>query len=212
MPNSVKTATIKIHLNAKEKLDIIKKQEAFLTFGNAIETMCTFFEVNKISPKDGINQNFQNSIFNVEKSVKMGLAELKKQYNKDSQSMRKLLRAIEKDHMLSTSRKVSYLYENLREEKVKQNVENSFNNIVGSSEASLEKENEIEALKDTIEDQKREINKLILGNNSDANLASKYEDKLKIIFQRYQLEKTAFGKEKIVIDMSREDFEKLFDI
>lgn len=207
-----KKATIKINTNAKEKLDQIKKNERFSTFGIAIETMCSFFEVNKISPKDGINQNFQNSIFNVEKSVKMGLSELKKQYNKDSQSMRKLMRAIEKDHMISTSRKISFLYDIQKEKTVQKAVENSIDSILDSSKNDNTKDNEIEVLKDVIEEKNLEINRLNHLENSDTNLVSQLEDKLNTIFQRYELEKSAFGKEKIVIDMDRKDFEALFGI
>lgn len=204
--------TIRVNSITKEKLDIIKKKYTFFSFCNAIETMCTFFEINKISPKEGINQGYQNSIFNVEKAVKVGFLELNKQYTKDSQSMRKLMRAIEKDHMINMSTKVSYLYDKSREETVKNTVKNSFNSIVDGSKKDLDKDKEIELLKDIIDEKNDELKKLKYAHDNEGNLASKYEEKLKIIFQQYQLEKTTFGKEKIVIDMSRESFENLFEI
>ncbi|CAH8296011.1 hypothetical protein EV196_11326 [Mariniflexile fucanivorans] len=203
--------TIKVNELAKEKMDTLKKTHSFPSFSIAIEYMCNFFEINKISPKDGVNQSYQNSIFDVEKAVKMGINELKKQHIKDSQSMRKLVRAIEKDHMINMSSKLSYLYDKKREEIVNNNVKNSIESITDSSKEDLEKDKEIELLKTIIEDKATELKQLKLSQDSDGNLALKYEEKLKIIYRKYQIEKS-FGKEKIVIDMSKEDFDKLFEL
>lgn len=208
-----KSITLKVNKVAKEKLDVLKKKEVFPSFSDAIESMCAFFELNKISPKDGLNQGYQNSIFNVEKTVKMGLFELKKQYNKDSQSMRKLMRALEKDHMIGTSTKVSYLYDKSKEESVNSNVKESFNSIVNSSKEDLEKDKEIEFLKDKIEEKNDEIKRLNYTLNDDNNMVSKYEDILKKIYQIYETDKGLLGgKERIIIPMDKLSFDKLFDI
>lgn len=207
-----KYLNLKINLLSKQKLNSIKETYSFSTFSSAIETMCTFFEVNKISPKEGVNQSYQNAIFNVEKAVKVGLFDLKKQYNNDSQSMRKLLRAIEKDHMINMSSKISYLYDKTKEKSVDESVKNSFNSVVESSKEDLEKDKEIELLKDLLEDKKNEIKQLKYAHENDDTLATKYFESLKTIYQNMKLEKSPLGKEKIVINMTRESFDKLFDI
>lgn len=203
---------LKIKPSAKEKLGHVKKKYSFSSFSTAIETMCTFFEINKISPKEGVNQSYQNSIFEVKKAVETGLGELKKQYNKDSQSMRKLLRAIEKDHMINLSSKVAYLYDKKREEAVNLTVENSIHAITDSSENAAQKDKEIELLKAVLEDKNSEIKALKTAQSSQGNLALKYEEKLKIIYRQYRVEKSSFGKEKLVIDMTKKAFDSLFEL
>lgn len=207
-----KLVTIKVKPSSKEKADKLKKLESFSSLSDTIEAMCSFFELNKISPKDGLNQGYQNSIFNVEKAVKMGLFEMKKQFTKDSQSMRKLMRALEKDHMINMSTKIAYLYDEKKEENVKNNVNNSFNSIVESSKEDLEKDREIELLKDALDDKNDEIKELKIAQNNGGNLAEKYAESLRIIYQQYQKEKSPLGKPKIVIDMTIEAFDKLFDL
>jgi len=209
--NSSNLITIKVNSIAKEKLDNLKKHYVFSSFSVAIEAMCSFFEINKISPKEGVIQNYHNSIFNVEKAVKLGLLELKKQYNKDSQSMRKLLRGIEKDHMIGVSTKVSYLFDKEKEKNVNNNMESTFNSMIKSSEKELEKDKEIELLKEEMESKIEEIKTLKYATNNESILLEKYRETIKEIYQKYQLEKGAFGKEKIVIDMPKEKFDSLIE-
>ncbi|MFI8410833.1 BfmA/BtgA family mobilization protein [Streptomyces diastaticus] len=206
-----KLENLKINSQSKSKLYIIKKQFSFTTYSSTIETMCSFFETNKISPKEGINQSYHNSIFEVEKTVKMGLSDLRKQYTKDSQSMRRMIRSIERDHIVNTSSKVSYLYDKSKEKSVDKNVNNSIKSVLNSSENDLEKDREIEELKAIISEKSSEINKLKYAQDSEDNLKKKYEDNLRIIYRKYYTE-SSFGKEKLIIDMKKEDFDKLFDI
>lgn len=204
--------TLKVDSLTKEKLDNLKKREKFTSFNLGIQTMCSFFELNKISPRDGINQGYQNSISSIEKAVKQGLFEMKKEFSKDSQSMRKLVRAIEKDHMINMSTKISYLYDKHREEKVKKAIENSYDSKVESSKKNLEKDREIEILKDVLEEKNDEIKRLKYKTEEDSNLTKKYESYLIEIYQNTTFKKDLLsGKDKGYIDMPKDDFQNIFD-
>lgn len=207
---------------SKEKLEQIKNKERFSTFSSAIETMCAFFEKNNISPKEGVIQSYQNSVFEVKNSVNMGLFELKKQYNQDSQSMRKLLRSIERDYMISATKKISFLYEKEKEKAVKSNNEIEFSALIKNTKNTIEnggeipsvilkkKEDEIQILKSIILDKNEQINTLNNYQDSAQINSHKYEETMKVIFDKYRIQKSTLGKEKIIIDMNKDDFEKLF--
>lgn len=208
--------TIKVDKDVKIKLDVLKSKGRFKSFNHAIDNMCEFFELNKISPKDGLNKGFQNSISDMKRNIK----ELEKTLLNDSQTMRKLLRAIEKDHLISTSRKTGYLYEREKGKEIVEIKEKEFNSLLNpQSEKNNEivnndeeKNREIDILKGLLGDSKKEVLELKKTIKNEDYNSNKYEESLKTIYLNYQVEKGILGKEKIFIDMNKDDFEKLFSI
>jgi hypothetical protein len=205
--------TSNIKLNERGKSDLVAMKKAFgcSTYSNVIEIVYSFFTRNKITPRDNIDSNFFAVLSMLKEEVLKEVLDIKKFVKTDSQSMRKLLRALEKDHLVKLSTKVSFLTDEAKERNLKINVEDAFNiskentknkDLIKNENSDLELINQQAKI---ISTQQKTLQK------QDISI-EKNELILKKIQTFYKVEKNTFGKEKVVIEIEREEFENLFNL
>ena len=204
---------IKLSDSAKNALKTMKKDFEYSTYSNVIDDVFAFFQRNKITPKESIDNNFFTVLSLLKSELTNQIINVFDFVKKDSQSLRKLIRAIEKDHLVSISTKINYLVNEYKENEIKNNAESFIKNIDDSQNNSENSVSNLEKLETQLQVEKKTNNEL---NNKISSLDTQLQsmkDSLTSIYEKHRLEKSSFGgKSKIYLDMKREDFEKLFDI
>ena len=200
---------MRVNKDAKDSLKELKETVGYSTYSYTIKEMCSFFFRNKITPKDTLDSNFFSVLSMLKEKLLKEIIDIKKFVKTDSQSMRKLLRALERDHLVSLSTKVSFLTDKERERNLKILAENTFSIPEEINETIKEKQKSDELL--FIEEQAQAISALDKNLLKQDLIIHKYETNFKKILNFYRIEKNTFGKQKVVIDMEREAFEELFN-
>jgi hypothetical protein len=205
------TANVKLSKSAKNDLITMKTDFGYSTYSILLEDVCSFFNRNKMTPKDNIDNNFFSVLSMQKQELLREILEVKKFIKSDSQSMRKLLRALEKDHFVKLSTKVSFLTDEARERNAKNILESTYSS---STKTEYKQEEKTEQNSDIvlIKEQAKTILEMEKTLQKQDLILEKREKNFKTIFDFYKIEKNTFGKEKVVIDMDREEFEKLFNI
>ena len=200
---------MRVNKDAKDSLKELKETVGYSTYSSTLKEMCNFFFRNKITPKDTLDSNFFSVLSMLKETLLKEIIDIKKFVKTDSQSMRKLLRALERDHLVSLSTKVSFLTDQERERNLKSLAENTFNVSAEINKITKEKQKSEEIL--FIEEQAQAISALDKNLLKQDLIIHKYEINFKKILNLYKIEKNTFGKQKVVIDMEREAFEELFN-
>ena len=200
---------MRVNKDAKDSLKELKETVGYSTYSYTIKEMCSFFFRNKITPKDTLDSNFFSVLSMLKETLLKEIIDIKKFVKTDSQSMRKLLRALERDHLVSLSTKVSFLTDQERERNLKSLAENTFNVSAEINKITKEKQKSEEIL--FIEEQAQAISALDKNLLKQDLIIHKYETNFKKILNFYKIEKNTFGKQKVVIEMEREAFEELFN-
>lgn len=214
---------IKIRLSSlsKEGLDVLKKQNSYKTYSECILGLYHFFKENHISPREKINNSFISHVIEskielkselkkeTEKILKLIEEDLKKFIREDSQSLRKRHGSIEKSYLLPMEKKVSEIHEYITEKSVE--------NINLLQEKELIKPEKKEYLNDIkkleLSIKSKEINLKNVQNllEDKEKKIEKYKTILRSIKEKISVEKSLIGKEKLMIEMSKEEFEKLLN-
>jgi hypothetical protein len=208
---------VKISETAKESLDWLKTNYQFNNFSDCINTIGTFFKSNYVSPRETISNNYSESLA----GVKTEIVDLRKFISDDSQSLRKRFGAIERDYYISTNRKVDAIYKILIEGFI-----NKSNSVIAekilnndSSIPVLENENSINNNDEIVAKLKREIldyDKQIKNYSSivdsQENTFKEYKKAFNNLKKNVSYEKNTFGKTKVIIDLSQEEVEAMFNL
>jgi predicted transcriptional regulator len=205
----MKKINIRISEDAKFALDNLKNNFGYSTFNQTIKEIYIFFQKNKITPNDTLDSNFFSVLSMLKENLLTEILDIKKFVKSDSQSMRRLLRALEKDHLVKLSTKIHFLTDEARERNEKIKIENTFKKpeVKIENEQLLKKHVPELSILESQQKRIQYMDKTI--SQQDVNIEI-YQKKFKKIFDHYKIEKNTFGKEKIVIEMDREDFEQLF--
>lgn len=208
---------VKISETAKESLDWLKTNYQFNNFSDCINTIGTFFKSNYVSPRETISNNYSESLA----GVKSEIVDLRKFISDDSQSLRKRFGAIERDYYISTNRKIDAVYKILLEGSIDKSNSDIAENILNndSNISVLESTNSINSNDEVVSKLKREI----LEYDTQIKNYSSIVDSQENIFKEYKkafnslkknigYEKNTFGKTKVIIDLTQEEVEAMFNL
>ncbi|OOV29792.1 hypothetical protein BXU11_07970 [Flavobacterium sp. LM5] len=189
---------IRIGEKAKNGLDRLKKAGRYTTLTSCLEDIVWFFERNKITPRDRINQELNEQLFRNSISERRSFEELKEFIKADSLSLRKRFGAIERDYFKNFAEKIDAVY-SIVNKIPDDEISGYFRDVDGlfdSRNNMLIKLNE-------------ELEKSQLKNRSLEEKIQEYHRCLEAINKAVRLERTTVGN-KIFIDLSKEEAEKLF--
>ncbi|MDI5899450.1 BfmA/BtgA family mobilization protein [Flavobacterium yafengii] len=189
---------IRIGEKAKNGLDRLKKAGRYTTLTSCLEDIVWFFERNKITPRDRINQELNEQLFRNSISERRSFEELKEFIKADSLSLRKRFGAIERDYFKNFAEKIDAVY-SIVNKIPDDELSGYFRDVDGlfdSRNNMLIKLNE-------------ELEKSQLKNRSLEEKTQEYHRCLEAINKAVRLERTTVGN-KIFIDLSKEEAEKLF--
>jgi hypothetical protein len=211
---------LKITPEAKKGVEWLKEAYSFTSYSVAIDTAIQFFRINKISPRDSISENVIKSLIETKHEIKEDISDFRKWITKDTQSLRNRFGAIERDYYVLTNRKLDSIYKILIESSIDKSnlllaekVLNNDENIPVLNELSTVQKND-----DAVSKLKREL----LESDEQVKSYSRIVDSQENTFKEYKRvfnnikksiinEKTAFGKTKLVIDLTQEEVEELFN-
>ena len=211
---------LKITPEAKKGVEWLKETYSFTSYSVAIDTAIQFFKINKISPRDNIGDNVIKSLLETKSEIKEDILDFRKWITKDTQSLRNRFGAIERDYYVLTNRKLDSIYKILMEGSIDKS------NLL-LAEKVLNNDSNVSDLKDTIpvnqnEDSVLKLKKEIKELDDQVTSYSRIVDSQENIFKEYKRvlnnikkniipEKTPFGKTKLIIDLTQEEIEELFN-
>ena len=189
---------IRIGEDAKNGLDRLKKAGGYSTLTSCLEDIVRFFERNKITPRDKINQELNEQLFRNSVNERKSLEELKEFIKADSLSLRKRFGAIERDYFKNFAEKIDAVY-SIVNKIPDDEISGYFRDVDGlfdSRSNMLTKLNE-------------ELEKSQLKNRLLEEKTQEYHRCLEAINKAVKLEKTTAG-DKIFINLSKKEAENLF--
>lgn len=208
---------VKISETAKESLDWLKINYQFNNFSDCINTIGTFFKSNYVSPRETISNNYSESLA----GVKSEIVDLRKFISDDSQSLRKRFGAIERDYYISTNRKIDAVYKILIEGSIDKSnaviaeniLKNDSNISVSDDTNTISNNDEIVAkLKREIIEYDTQIKSYSSIVDSQENTFKEYKKAFNNLKKNIGYEKNTFGKTKVIIDLSQEEVEAMFNL
>jgi hypothetical protein len=208
---------VKISETAKESLDWLKTNYQFNNFSDCINTIGTFFKSNYVSPRETISNNYSESLA----GVKSEIVDLRKFISDDSQSLRKRFGAIERDYYISTNRKIDAVYKILIEGSIDKSnaviaeniLKNDSNILVSEDTNAISNNDEIVAkLKREIIEYDTQIKSYSSIVDSQENTFKEYKKAFNNLKKNIGYEKNTFGKTKVIIDLSQEEVEAMFNL
>ncbi len=200
---------IKITETAKESLDWLKATYQFNNFSDCINTIGTFFKSNYVSPRENISTNFSESL----SGVKNEIIDLRKFIDKDSQSLRKRHGAIERDYFIGMNRKLDAIYKSIINENIEKYNEELENKIVPEQKSNEIINDEIVVkLKNEIKDYSEQLQNYSKIVDTQERVFKEYKNQFSILKKNLNFEKNAFGKSKVIIELTQEEVENIFNI
>jgi len=200
---------IRLSDQGKDSLDYLKQEHSFRSYNECLISIKHFFKEHHLSPREKLSTSFITSVLEskieLKSELKREFEELKKFIREDSQSLRKRHGAIEKSYLLPIEKKVS----NIDEYVTKKELENR--NLQFSKSDELDTKNEIIILEKTIGEREKSIEENCKKIEKLESKIDQYKNTIRQIYDHYILEKSTFGKDKIYIEMSKEEFEKLLN-
>lgn len=207
---------IKLSETAKESLDWLKTNYQFNNFSDCINTIGTFFKANYVSPRETISNNYSESLA----GVKTEIVDLRKFISDDSQSLRKRFGAIERDYYIITNRKLDAVYKILLDNSIDKSNANLVDTILkNDTNVSIpnetitvnQNEDSVLKLKKEIKELDEQVTSYSRIVDSQENTFKEYKRVLNNIKKNIIPEKTPFGKTKLLIDLTQEEIEELFN-
>lgn len=207
---------IKLSETAKESLDWLKTNYQFNNFSDCINTIGTFFKANYVSPRETISNNYSESLA----GVKTEIVDLRKFISDDSQSLRKRFGAIERDYYIMTNRKLDAVYKMLLDNSIDKSNANLADTILkNDTNVSIQNEtitvnqneDSVSKLKKEIKELDEQVTSYSRIVDSQENTFKEYKRVLNNIKKNILPEKTPFGKTKLIIDLTQEEIEELFN-
>lgn len=207
---------IKLSETAKESLDWLKTNYQFNNFSDCINTIGTFFKANYVSPRETISNNYSESLA----GVKTEIVDLRKFISDDSQSLRKRFGAIERDYYIITNRKLDAVYKILLDNSIDKSNANLAETILkNDTTVSIQNEtipvnqneDSVSKLKKEIKELDEQVTSYSRIVDSQENTFKEYKRVLNNIKKNIIPEKTPFGKTKLLIDLTQEEIEELFN-
>lgn len=205
--------TMKFSELAKSEFDYLKKHYCYKTYSDCIVGISYFFKENHISPREKINNSFITSVLEtkleLKSEFKKEFEDLKKFIREDSQSLRKRHGSIEKSYLLPMEKRVSEIHEYITEKSIEKR--NLLKEKESKQPEKKEDLNQIKKLELNIKSKEFKVKELeYLLTNKD-EIIEKYKTILRSIKEKISVEKSLIGKEKLMIEMSKEEFEKLLN-
>lgn len=203
-------SNIRIADNTKKILDEIKDQYFFTTYESCVNSLADFVIRNSINPRNDLG-DFKGSMNDLETRISKNIAIAQKQLNADNVSLRKWVGAIERDYLLPIKKNldvvdkfVNYNIINKTAEKIEhEKFENPLNANLPKVDIGNNNDEKTKGLYQKILDHSSEIDQLEVQVN-------KYKKTLDKIFNTAKIEHGGMlSKEKIIIEMNIEDWEKL---
>lgn len=200
--------SIQIKKDTKSLLDEIKEKYSIGTYDNCINSMAVFMIKNEINPRDEFVGDFKKSLIDFEIRILKYFEDMQIRLVKDNTSLRKWVGAMEKTYFIPMNQKVSlldkksnYQFDNKNLEKENnsqlENTPNPLENGIEFSQDGLEEM----ALK--LEEKSKEYSELYKENDELKNI-------LFNIINNSKIETTGMlGKEKVVINMTSDEWEKV---
>ena len=182
--------TIVLNLEVHKKVEETKEKFSFKTYNDLIKSMCYFFENNKVSPSQILEEN-TTEIFRSD--IRMYFDDLRKIQKDDSQSLRKFIGALEKNYLKPIINK-------LEMEDVLKAVELS-KPAPASEDLAKEGNSEIDHLKN-------QISEIRSAKNEALDLAEKYKNMLKELMSNIKIENNILGTKDCQIKMSVSEYEE----
>ena len=200
---------IKITETAKESLDWLKSNYQFNNFSDCINTVGTFFKSNYVSPRDNVSTSFSENL----SGVKNEIVKLKKFIDKDSQSLRKRHGAIERDYFIGMNRKLDAVFKILVKDSVEKNNTILEKEVVSFETSGNENNNDnlIIKLKKEITEYSDQLQNFSTIVNTQENVFKEYKNQFNVIKKNIIYEKNTFGKTKVVIELTQEEVENIFN-
>ena len=202
-------SNIRIADNTKKILDEIKDQYFFTTYESCVNSLADFIVRNSINPRNDLG-DFKSSMNDLEMRISKNIATAQKQLNADNVSLRKWVGAIERDYLLPIKKNInvvdklvnSNIFDKTSEKIEREKFENPLNANLPKVNAGNNNE-EIQGLYQQILDSNSKIDECEM----------KLDKQNKILNKIFNAAKTEQGgmlsKEKIIIEMNIEDWEKL---
>lgn len=200
--------SVGISLNTKGLLDEIKEKYSIGTYDNCINFMAVFIIKNDINPRDEFVGDFKKSLIDFEIRILKYFEDMQIKLVKDNTSLRKWVGAMEKTYFIPMNKKMALLeqksilqIDNKSLEK-QDNIQsqNNVNLLENEESLSLGGLNDIEL---KLEEKNKEYSELYKENDELKNT-------LFNIINNSRIETTGMlGKEKVVINMSSDEWEKI---
>lgn len=200
--------SIQIKKDTKSLLDEIKEKYSIGTYDNCINFMAVFIIKNDINPRDEFVGDFKKSLIDFEIRILKYFEDMQIKLVKDNTSLRKWVGAMEKTYFIPMNKKMALLeqksilqIDNKSLEK-QDNIQsqNNVNLLENEESLSLGGLNDIEL---KLEEKNKEYSELYKENDELKNT-------LFNIINNSRIETTGMlGKEKVVINMSSDEWEKI---
>lgn len=200
--------TIQINKSTKDLLDKIKDKHSINTYDICVHSMAFFILKNDINPKDEFVGDFKKSLIDLEMRLSKNFEELRKTIIKDNASIRKWVGGVEKDYFKPLIKKIGILDKvtdleiDIKKDKIIENTkyENPINNVNNLDNSQSE---------DVVELKQ----KLVEKSEKYTDLYKEKERLKNILFDIINNSKTEkvgmLGKEKVVIDIDIEEWNKI---
>lgn len=207
----MKYSNVRVEDKTKSLLDDLQEKYSYKTYDNCINSLASFIANNDIDPTDKNLGNFKNSLIDVETRISKNIANTQKQLNADNVSLRKWVGAIERDYLVVIKKKLDlvdrFVQFNIENKTVLKMEEAKFENPINANLSSVDNKN-------IGSDEKQNFYKEILAErekHEELFLKNEKQRKtLEKIFSKAKIEEGGMlSKEKIIIEMSIEEWEKL---
>ncbi|CAM3220552.1 BfmA/BtgA family mobilization protein [Empedobacter stercoris] len=190
--NKIKTyKNLKISDNAKVILDKTKRKFNTNTYDELIISMCEFFRQNNITPSTKIERSLNDNII-----------KLTSKFEARDKSLRSFIGRIESEFLKKMNLNLHKLLL-LHEEEFKQKVLEESNNK-DDEQNSNNNDEKIEALE-------KQIKRLNLIISEKTIEIQETNNKYHTLYKRFQIKKSTFSEDKYIIELSKSDYENLYN-
>ncbi|WP_203967152.1 BfmA/BtgA family mobilization protein [Capnocytophaga stomatis] len=186
--------TIVLNLEVHKKVEETKEKFSFKTYNDLIKSMCYFFENNKVSPSQILEEN-TTEIFRSD--IRMYFDDLRKIQKEDNQGLRKFIGALEKNYLKPIINKLE------------------MEDVVKAVELSKPEKETPPALESLVKEQssetdhlKSQISEIRNAKNEALDLAEKYKNMLKQLMTKIKVENNILGTKECQIKMSVSEYEE----
>lgn len=202
--------TMRISLDCKKNLDLLKNRYLFKTNNDAVYNCTNYILKNSIDIQSDYQRENLNTVFLLEERIQTNLQELEKKLTKDNASLRKWVGAVEKDYFIpilknigSIERKASVLD---KKPEQPEEIENPLNPPIKSNINIAQNDSKSIKIRQ-LEDDLNIANK---AYKEVETISNRYKKALQDILSQTKVEAFGMmGREKVVINISAEDFKKI---
>lgn len=202
--------TISISIKTREQLEVIKEKFQLKNWEDTVSKISFFVLDNRIDINTDFGGENLNTAINLEKRILSQLDDLEKKLTKDNRSLRNWVGGIENDYFKPLVKKLDLL-EYINKSEINKIDNDSLKNIQKEKPAEMSISSSISDESSTLVKQllqEREVSKLA---KQELNvLLSQYKSALSTIIDSTKIESVGMlGKEKLVINLAKNEFEKI---